>query len=166
MGAVTVPKVLLSREQIERIIPQRDPFLFVDRIIAYIEGEKAVGVFTIPGEICTAYNQGNPTFPQSLMLECANQVGAFILLGIDGYRGKIPYFGGLDGVKFRRVYPGPGDTIRIVVEKDRLRSNCGKCKFTIWLRRCKVVDGTVTFLILDPEEIARLSSGSEVAQAA
>ncbi|MBN2221986.1 MAG: 3-hydroxyacyl-ACP dehydratase FabZ [Vallitaleaceae bacterium] len=108
---------MLGINEIKQIIPHREPFLLVDRILELNPGVSAVGLKNV------SYNeyffQGHfpqePVMPGVLIVEALAQTGAVSILSLEANQGKIAYFGGLDNVKFRRKVI-PGDTLTLEVE--------------------------------------------------
>lgn len=116
----------LNKEQIKEIIPHRDPFLLIDEIVEMEEGKRVVAMKYVKEE--EYYFQGH--FPQEkvmpgvLIVEALAQAGAVAILSMEEHRGKIAYFGGIKEAKFRqKVFPG--DTLRLEVVMERLRSKAG-----------------------------------------
>jgi 3-hydroxyacyl-[acyl-carrier-protein] dehydratase len=126
--------VILNREQIQEIIPHRDPFLLIDEIVEMEEGKRVVAIKYVKEE--EYYFKGH--FPQEqvmpgvLIVEALAQAGAVAILSMEEHRGKIAYFGGIKEAKFRqKVFPG--DTLRLEVELERLRSKAGFGKAVAYL---------------------------------
>jgi 3-hydroxyacyl-[acyl-carrier-protein] dehydratase len=118
--------MLYNKEQIKEIIPHRDPFLLIDGVESMEEGKEIVAIKHVdPAEY---YFEGH--FPQEkvmpgvLIIEALAQAGAVAILSMEQNRGKIAYFGGIKEAKFRTKVV-PGDTLRLEVKIDRLRSNAG-----------------------------------------
>ena len=108
---------MLGKEEIEKIIPQREPFLMIDRVEDYI-----------PGESCTAYKEvkieeyyfkghfpGNPIMPGVLIVESLAQTGAVAILSMEENKGKNALFGGIDKLRFKRQVV-PGDRLKLEVK--------------------------------------------------
>lgn len=118
--------MLYNKEEIKNIIPHRDPFLLIDEIESMETGKSIVAVKNV--NAAEYYFKGH--FPQEkvmpgvLIIEALAQAGAVAILSIDANKGKIAYFGGIKNAKFRQKVV-PGDTLRLEVEIDRLRSNAG-----------------------------------------
>ena len=118
--------MLYNKEQIKEIIPHRDPFLLIDEVESMVEGKEIVAIKHVaPSEY---YFEGH--FPQEkvmpgvLIIEALAQAGAVAILSMEQNRGKIAYFGGIKEAKFRTKVV-PGDTLRLEVKIDRLRSSAG-----------------------------------------
>ena len=89
---------LLNIEEIKGIIPHRYPFLFVDKILIEEVGIKGIGFKNVTAN--EFFFQGHfpnmPVMPGVLIVESMAQVGAIILLSHEKYKGKTPYFAGIN----------------------------------------------------------------------
>uniref|UniRef100_A0A7C6EGK8 3-hydroxyacyl-[acyl-carrier-protein] dehydratase FabZ n=1 Tax=candidate division WOR-3 bacterium TaxID=2052148 RepID=A0A7C6EGK8_UNCW3 len=104
----------MNTEEIKKILPHREPFLFVDealeisdkRIVArrYISGDEYFFKGHFPSE---------PIMPGVLIVEALAQTGGVMLLR--KYPGAIPLFMGIDRARFRKIVK-PGDTLIMEVE--------------------------------------------------
>ena len=140
----------LDAQQIQAIIPHRYPFLLVDRIIEIEYGVRAVGIKNVTmGE---PYFQGHfPAYavmPGVLIVEALAQVGAVALLGMPEHRGKIAFFAGIDGVRFKRQVK-PGDQLLLKVELGKLRRGVGTGTATASVDGQLAVRGELMFAIAD-----------------
>lgn len=109
------------------LIPHRDPFLFVDELIALVPGQSAAGLWRLTGdeEFFKGHFPGRPTLPGVLICEAIAQVGACAILSEEKFKGKLPLFGGLDGARFRRQV-SPGDVLEMSVQLGRMSARAGK----------------------------------------
>ena len=108
----------MSREEILKAIPHRDPFLLIDEIVERSEA-KIVCAKTFSGEeyFFAGHYPGSPLVPGVLLCEAAMQAGAVLLAGhmAQEATGKIPVATRINNVKFKRMVK-PGDTLRLEVE--------------------------------------------------
>lgn len=120
---------LLNREQIEEIIPHREPFLLIDEVEELEPGVRCVAAKHLkPDEFWfKGHFPGAPVQPGVLTIEMLAQTGAVCALSLPENRGKTAFFGGIDKAKFRRMVK-PGETLRLEVEfiKTRGKISVGK----------------------------------------
>lgn len=117
---------MMDRDQIEAIIPHREPFLLIDRIASCEAGVSAVGyldvrddMFWVPGHF-----PGYAVMPGVLIVEACAQVGAVALLSLPENAGRIALFAGIDTVRFKRQVR-PGDTLRLECTITKTRGPIG-----------------------------------------
>lgn len=123
-GELVKPKDgVLDINDIQKMLPHRDPFLFVDKIIE-IEEERAVGIKKITGneEFFKGHFPNRPIMPGVLIVEALAQVGGILMLNKEENLNRPAYFFSLNNVKFKKAVI-PGDTLRLEVNivKSRLR---------------------------------------------
>jgi 3-hydroxyacyl-[acyl-carrier-protein] dehydratase len=109
------------------VLPHREPFLFVDEVTE-LDGGRARGRWELTGDepFFAGHFPGRPTLPGVLMIEAIAQLGAYAVLADPAVApGKLPLFGGVDGVRFRRQVV-PGDTLELEVELGHLSARAGK----------------------------------------
>lgn len=119
-------KNTLNIEDIMEVIPHRYPFLFVDKAEIVESGVKGVGYknVTMNEYFFQGHYPGMPVMPGVIIIEIMAQVGAVILLSHDDYKGKVPYFAGINKARFKRKVV-PGDTLRVEVEIIKIRGSIG-----------------------------------------
>jgi 3-hydroxyacyl-[acyl-carrier-protein] dehydratase len=109
------------------VLPHRPPFLLLSEVTE-LDGGTARGCWRLTGDedFFAGHFPGRPTLPGVLMIESIAQLGAYAVLSSpDVAPGKLPLFGGVDGVRFRQQVV-PGDTLDLEVELGRMSARAGK----------------------------------------
>jgi 3-hydroxyacyl-[acyl-carrier-protein] dehydratase len=112
-------------------LPHRFPLLLVDRVASLELGERihAIKAVSFNEQYFQGHFPGRPIMPGVLQVEALAQAAA--ILGIEslelGGTGKLVYFMGIDGAKFRAPVE-PGCLLDLHVEFTQKRSRV--CKFT------------------------------------
>lgn len=118
---------MLTTKDILEIIPHRNPFLLVDKVVELVPAQRAVGIKNITAS--EPWFQGHfpdrPIMPGVLMIEALAQLGAICILSDPTYQGKLALFAGLDKVRFKRIVT-PGDTLTMEIEILRAKGTIGK----------------------------------------
>jgi 3-hydroxyacyl-[acyl-carrier-protein] dehydratase len=138
----------LDYAAIERILPHRYPFLLVDRIIELEVDKRIVGIknVSLNERYLSHTANGAPVLPPTILTEAVAQVGAILVLAKPENRNRLPFFAGIERLRFRRpVYPG--DVVVIEARVVRLRSRMGLLKGDARVDGKVVVEGTMTFAL-------------------
>lgn len=124
-------KKVFDVEHIASVLPHRYPFLLVDKVVEYEAGKRAVGIKSISMNEpqFTGHFPERPIMPGVLMVEAMAQLGGVVALQMEGLEGKLFFFAGIDGVKFKRPVV-PGDTLVMEMEMTKYLAKFGIAKFT------------------------------------
>jgi 3-hydroxyacyl-[acyl-carrier-protein] dehydratase len=119
----------IDRHRIMEMIPHRDPFLMIDKVIDVVKNERATGIKNVsPDEY---YFRGHfptrPVMPGVLIIEAMAQTAAVLVVHTLGKEseGKLVYFMSIDDARFRRPVV-PGETLHVHVTKQQNRRNVWK----------------------------------------
>ncbi|HRE36398.1 3-hydroxyacyl-ACP dehydratase FabZ [Sphingopyxis terrae] len=123
MGPADIRRIL-------NLLPHRYPMLLVDRVESMVRDTSihAVKAVTINEPFFQGHFPGRPIMPGVLIIEALAQAGGVLAiesLGLAG-SGKLVYFMGIDGVKFRKpVEPGHLLDLHVTI----LQAKRNICKF-------------------------------------
>ena len=138
----------IGREEIEAILPHRDPFLLLDEVIELEPGKRVVARKQVRAdEFWTqGHFPGRPVMPGVLIVEAMAQAGAVAVLSEEENRGKIALFAGIDGVRFKRIVQ-PGDELELTCELETVRGPIGRGKARATVDGKLAARGTLTFAV-------------------
>ncbi len=126
-GAITQTNGTMAREQIEALMPYREPFLFLDQ--SHVDGDEATGRYSISGDedFLQGHFKDEPIFPATLMMEALGQLACLWLIKSDhaGLRSiqdrSKALFVASNGVRCHRICR-PGDGLELKVKLKRLHA--------------------------------------------
>ena len=118
---------MLNKQEIENIIPQRDPFLMIDEVEEYVPGQSAIAYKYVNENewYFKGHFPGNPIMPGVLITESLAQTGAIAILSLEENKGKNALFGGIDKMRFKKTVV-PGDKLKLEVKIIKQKDIMGK----------------------------------------
>jgi 3-hydroxyacyl-[acyl-carrier-protein] dehydratase len=138
-------------EEIKRILPHRHPILLVDRVIEYEPQKYAVGYkcVTINDEFFNGHFPQRAIMPGVLQVEAMAQLGGIVMIDPnDAAQQNNFFFGGVDGVKWRKpVVPGDVLMMRVELTKFNKRFGVAKMKGTCHVGKDLVCEGELTLVM-------------------
>jgi 3-hydroxyacyl-[acyl-carrier-protein] dehydratase len=151
-ATVTDECIEIDRERIMEMIPHRDPFLMIDKVVDVVANERATGIKDVsPNEY---YFKGHfparPVMPGVVIIEAMAQTAAVLVVHTLGpaSEGKLVYFMSVENAKFRQPVV-PGNVLHIHVTKQQNRGSVWKFKGEAQVGGKRVADAVFAAMILD-----------------
>ncbi len=140
---------MLNKEEIKKIIPQREPFLMIDEVEEYLPGKSAVAYKNVNIEewYFKGHFPGNPIMPGVLIAESLAQTGAVAILSLEENKGRNALFGGIDKMKFKKQVV-PGDRLKLEVKIIKQKGPIGIGEAIATVDEKIVARGELTFAIV------------------
>ena len=148
-------QMILDILEIKELIPHRYPLLLIDRLEIVEIGQKAIGIKNVT--LNEWYFEGHfperPVMPGVLIIEAMAQAAATLVMkslieeGLDPKQ-KLVYFMSIEEAKFRKPV-GPGDTLKLHVEKDRARGPVWRFKGQAMVNDILTSEALFTAMIVD-----------------
>lgn len=136
----------MNRDEIKSLLPHREPMLLLDEVT--LDGTVSRGKYLVRGDewFLQGHFPGNPVVPGVILCEIMAQT-CCLLLG-EAAKGKIPFYTGIDKVRFRAPVR-PGDTIETELEIERSKDNFffAKGKTTVNGKLC--AQGKLSFALIE-----------------
>jgi len=140
--------------QLEKILPQRYPFLLIDRVLNFEENKQLVAIknVTINEPFFSGHFPNLPVMPGVLILEAMAQA-AIILYAQSKHirKNEVNYYFAKVDVKFKKSVV-PGDQVRIEIEAEKMLTKMAITKATASVSGDIVAQGRIAFSIQKTEK--------------
>ncbi|MFZ5800554.1 MAG: 3-hydroxyacyl-ACP dehydratase FabZ [Candidatus Omnitrophota bacterium] len=144
----------LSIEEIKKILPQRFPFLMIDRVEELREGEKLVALknVSIGEHFFAGHFEKEKVMPGVLIIEALAQAGIiFYHYTKHPAAGSIYYLGKVEARFFSPVRPG--DQLHLEIKPVRFLSQMGIFNARALVGENKVVEAQIAFSVRPPARV-------------
>lgn len=143
MGAI----MKIDRKQIMEIIPHRDPMLLIDEVSEIYPGKRIVAKYYIDPklEIFKGHFPQAPVLPGVYATEIMAQASDILLLSMERYANTIPYFIGINNVRFmKKILPGDTITVHSKITEEHIEKGIVTCTAEIHYKGEIACKGEVT----------------------
>jgi 3-hydroxyacyl-[acyl-carrier-protein] dehydratase len=145
--------VTLDFEEIKKLIPQRFPFIMIDKVIELVPGKEAVAIKNISGNdiFFPGHFPDKAIMPGALIIEAMAQASIVLFASerkkSEGEKIPIYYFG---SVKARFHHPVvPGDQLRIKVVNVKVLTTGAYVSGEAFVEDRKVAEADLVFSVKD-----------------
>jgi len=137
-----------SLDKIKEILPHRDPFLFLTRIVNIEAGKSAAAEYDVPHDhiFFQGHFPGEPVLPGVIILEMMAQAGALAVLCDPELKGRVVYLVGIDSARLRKPVR-PGDTLRAEVVIEGIKLGIGRGSGKAFVGDEEVASAKVIFAV-------------------
>lgn len=138
-------------EEILEILPQRYPFVMIDRITKFTPGEKCTAIKNIAANepYFQGHFPGRPIMPGVLILESMAQAGAFLVLyDLENPLKKGMFLSAVEKSKFRKTIV-PGDQVILEMKLLKFRLGTVKLRGEAYVDDKLVVEATILATLVD-----------------
>jgi len=138
---------VLNKDDIKMIIPHRDPLLLIDSVAELEPGKRITAIFYVDParDIFAGHFPGNPVLPGIYTVEMMAQAADIMMLSTNKYKGKTPYFLGIDNVRFKsKILPGDQVAIHASIRSEIEEKGIIACEAEVFNGAEQACTGIVT----------------------
>ena len=113
-----------GRDVVEQVLPHRDPFVWVSRVVACEPGVSITAELDVDPKLplFAGHFPGHPVLPGVIIMEALAQTASFCALVGRDEPGVLGFFAGIDKAKFRnQVQPGDTLTLKATIMRNSSR---------------------------------------------
>ena len=113
-----------GRDVIEQVLPHRDPFVWVSRVVACEPGVSITAELDVDPKLplFAGHFPGHQVLPGVIIMEALAQTASFCALVGRDEPGVLGFFAGIDKAKFRnQVQPGDTLTLKATITRNSSR---------------------------------------------
>lgn len=138
----------LDREAIKKVIPHREPFLLLDRVVELEPGKRAVAEKDVRADDWwfKGHFPDRPIMPGVLQVEALAQTAAVCAMAMPEFQGGLGLFAGIDEIRFKRMVV-PGETLRLEATMLKLHRAFGRAKVVATVNGEVATEGEILFVL-------------------
>jgi 3-hydroxyacyl-[acyl-carrier-protein] dehydratase len=152
----------LDKDEIQALIPHRDPFLLLDCAVDVVPDTRATGIKQLTGNeyFFRGHFPGHPVMPAVLIIEAMAQTAAVLggcTIATDCR--TLMFFTGVDRARFRLPVV-PGDTLEVHVKKHRRHASVWQFLGEARVKEKLVADVAFTAVVMGRVGVLGIPGGS------
>ena len=123
-----------GRDVIESVLPHRDPFVWVSRVLECEPGVSVKAELDVDPDLplFAGHFPDYPVLPGVIIMEALAQAASFSILAEREAEGTLGFFAGIDNAKFRnQVRPGDTLTLEATIVKSSRRMCVAEVKASV-----------------------------------
>ena len=139
---------MINIDEIKKILPHREPFLFVDRVDEIVPGKSIIARKAVSGNewYFGGHFADTKVMPGVLIIEAMAQAGGIALLKTPGMEQHLVYLAKIKNARFHdKVLPG--DVLILKAELGELKLNVGFGECKAYVDDKLVAECTIAFAI-------------------
>lgn len=113
-------------EEIKKILPHREPFLMVDKVLENIPGKSTKAIKAVSGNewFFQGHFEKTKIMPGVLIIEAIAQAGGIAIMTMEEMKGKLAFLARLNKARFTNKVV-PGDILTLEAEITAFKLNVG-----------------------------------------
>lgn len=143
---------MLSIEEIKKILPHREPFLMIDKVVENTPGKgtKAIKAVSANEWFFQGHFDKTKVMPGVLIIEAIAQTGGIAIMSMDEMKGKLAFLARVNKVRFSQKVV-PGDVLELETNITAFKMNVGIGQGVAKVNGKVVAKAEITFAIGDEE---------------
>lgn len=143
---------MLGIEGIKKILPHREPFLMIDRVVENIPGDKTIAIKAVSANewFFQGHFEKTKIMPGVLIVEAIAQTGGVAIMSMDEMKGKLAFLARINKARFMQKVV-PGDVLELETTITAFKMNVGIGQGIAKVNGKVVAKAEITFAIGDEE---------------
>lgn len=133
---------------IREVLPHREPFLLLSRILDCVPGQYATCELDLTGDedFFKGHFPAEPVMPGALMIEAMAQAGGYAILCLEDFNGKLGFLVSVEKARFRKKVV-PAGRLRLETKIIRISGVFAKASGKAFYEGALAAEAEMTFAI-------------------